>query len=98
MDQYMIDVNLPNYFDEQFISLIPSQRLLVDKLMQQGILESYCLSINHSKLWITINSKSDSNVETIMKSFPLIKYMKYTIFKLAFHNQANFKFPNLSLN
>lgn len=98
MHQYMIDINLPSYFDEEFISLIPSQRNLVDRLMQQGVLESYSLALDNSKLWITLNSKSESNVVKLMKTFPLIKYMKYTIFKLAFHNQASLKFPNLSLN
>jgi hypothetical protein len=44
MNEYMIIVKFFVSFNEEFASLIPSQRTEVSRLMEKGILTSYSLS------------------------------------------------------
>jgi hypothetical protein len=98
MDQYLVDIDFPEAPDDEFISLIPSQRAMINTHMQSGIVTSYSLSIDRSKLWVTIVAESEQEVGDILATFPLIGYMVYSIHKLAFHNTAQYSMPPLSLN
>jgi hypothetical protein len=98
MDQYLIDIDFPEAPDDEFISLIPSQRTLINTYMHSGIVTSYSLSIDRSKLWVTIVANSEKEVGELLATFPLITYMVYSIHKLAFHNTAQYSMPPLSLN
>lgn len=98
MDQYLVDIDFPEAPDDEFISLIPSQRTLINTYMHSGIVTSYSLSVDRSKLWVTIVADSEKEVGNILGTFPLVSYMVYSIHKLAFHNTAQFSMPPLSLN
>jgi hypothetical protein len=98
MDQYLIDIDFPDEPDDEFISLIPSQRAMINSHMHNGVVTSYSLSIDRSKLWVTIVADSEKEVGEILATFPLITYMVYSIHKLAFHNTAQYSMPPLSLN
>ena len=98
MDQYLIDIDFPDEADDEFISLIPSQRAMINSHMHNGVVTSYSLSVDRSKLWVTIVADSEREVGEILATFPLISYMVYSIHKLAFHNTAQYSMPPLSLN
>lgn len=98
MDQYLVDIDFPEAPDDEFISLIPSQRTLINTHMHSGIVTSYSLSADRSKLWVTIVAENEQEVGDILGTFPLIGYMVYSIHKLAFHNTAQYSMPPLSLN
>jgi hypothetical protein len=98
MPQYIVNITLPEYLDEDFVALIPEQRLQVDILMNKGIISSYSLSADRSKLWVTLNAKNERDVERILRGFPIADYISYEIVELAFHNSASVFFPTMSLN
>lgn len=98
MKQYMVDVELPGVLSEEFVSLIPTQRDQVNKLMAEGKINSYTLSMDRSRLWIILSAKSDTEVFRILSTFPLRRYMDAKIFELAFHNTTTAQFPQISLN
>ncbi len=98
MDQYLIDIDYPDAPDDEFISLISSQRTMINAYMHEGIVTSYSLSSDRTKLWVTIVASSEREVGEILSTFPLIGYMVYSIHKLAFHNTAQFSMPPISLN
>ncbi len=98
MNSYMINVKLPNQLTEDFIKLIPQQRKHIDKLMDEGKVLQYSLSIDRSLLWITMIASSERKVMDILSTFPLINYMKPEIFELAFHNSVSNELPKLIMN
>ncbi len=96
--EYMVAFELPSELDSEFVSLIPAQRAIINKLMKEGIITSYALSLENSKLWVIAIAESELEVVQIISSFPIINKTDFTISKLAFHNNANRLIPNFSEN
>ena len=96
--EYMVSFDLPKYFDEGFTSLIPAQRAVVNKLMKSGVLTSYAVSLESSKLWVTMIAETEAEVREIISGFPIAGKVDYKISKLAFRNTVNSLVPNFSLN
>lgn len=94
----MIDITLPLPFTDDFLSLVPQQRALVNKLMNEGIITDYALSLESGKLWVMLLAESVTKVNEIMDTFPIREHIKFEINKLTFHNSISFKLPNFSLN
>ncbi len=96
--EYMVEIDLPLPFDNEFISLIPKQRDVINRLMGEKILTSYAVSIEDGKLWTTIAAESDEKVTDVLTEFPIIEFVEYKISKLTFHNHIGFTLPQFSLN
>lgn len=98
MLEYLIDIDLPVPFTNRFLALVPKQRAHVNKLMNEGVITGYALSIESGKLWITVIAESEAMVKELINSFPIAEHIYYKINKLTFHNSVNFKLPSFSLN
>jgi muconolactone delta-isomerase len=98
MSQYMVEINLPDPFPEDFIIKIPEQRQVINGLLETEKLHSYSLSLDRRKLWCIVNGESEYEVITILNEFPLIDYMDYSITELMFHNGVVLKVPAFSIN
>lgn len=71
----MLDIDLPTLTHE-FISLIPSQISLTNKLMKAGKVSSYTLSVDRTKLWVMIDAESEPEAIEIFTSSPLSESQK----------------------
>ena len=98
MSQFMVEFELPNPFPEQLIIKIPSQRLVVNQLLEDGKIQSYALSIERDRLWCVVNAEDELDVMRIIGEFPLIDYMRPTITELMFNNAVVMRVPSFSLN
>ncbi len=98
MNLYMITTKLPGVITEEFVKLIPQQRALVNKLMDEGKIMQYSLAMDRSFLWITISASSEQEVMDILSTFPLIHYMKPEVSELAFYNSVSTELPKLIMN
>ena len=98
MNNYMIDIVLPDVFSDDFVSLIPAQRAHVNELLGERTISSYTLSLDRSKLWATIPASSEEQVMDILSDMPLMKYMKVNIYELAFYETSTVDMLQLSLN
>ena len=81
--QYMVDFTLVGTICEEFLDLIPYQRVVVNKLFQQGKLVNYALSAEKAKVWAIFNADSENEVRKMINSFPLSKYMDVEISLLS---------------
>lgn len=95
---YLVDIQLKYTFKPEFFVLIPKQRKLINELMNEGIIHSYSLAIDRSKLWIVMETENENQVMDVLATFPLIKFMNPDIHELAFHDSIHSGFPHLSLN
>ena len=98
MKQYMVDVDLPLEMSHEFMALIPRQRARINKLLQQGVIASYSLSSDRTRLWVTVNAVCDKDVEVVLKSFPLAKFIEWTIHELMFQQNSTPFVLKMSLN
>lgn len=98
MYEFLADIDLPVPFTDEFLSLVPRQRAQVNKLMNDGIVSGYALSIESGKLWVNLIAESEDKVRELLESFPIAPYISFTIHKLTFNNSVSFRIPEFSLN
>ncbi len=98
MYKFMITIELPEDFTEEFISLIPKQRAHIDKLMDEGTILQYALSMDRQQLWVILLAKSEKSAQNVLASFPIYEYMRPTIIPLAFSNSVSHELPKIILN
>ncbi len=98
MYEYIIEMDLPIPFDDEFLSLIPRQRAMVNSLMNKGIITSYAVSLDSGKLWLMMLAESEQNAEGLISEFPIYRHVTYKINKLTFHNSIGLAIPQFSAN
>ncbi len=97
MNQYLFDIALPDQLTEEFVSLIPSQRLHIDTLMVKGVVTSYGLAHDRSRVWVTMRAESEERAHEIVRRFPLFRFFTVRLYPLAFHNMTH-SFTNICMN
>ena len=94
----MVDFTLPSEYSEEFISKIPLQRNAVNRLLSEGKVVNYALSLETSKLWAVFAVESEAELMELISELPLSKYMKVRISELTFFQAANPFTPAFSVN
>lgn len=85
----MIEFDLPGIFTEEFLALIPRQRYVINTMLAEGVIKSYSLSMDRSKLWMVMLAGSESEIMENITRMPLSNYMAPNISELMFHNAAD---------
>lgn len=93
----MIEFDLPDAPDEEFFSLVPRQRYVINNLMAEGKIKSYSLAIDRSRLWVVAHADSEFEVLEMIADMPLGPYMTPNVSELMFHNTYEVLIP-FSLN
>lgn len=93
----MVEFELPEDFDDEFIALIPSQRLHIDELLALGKIRSYALSRDRSVLWVVVEAHSEFEVMEMIANMPLASYMQPFVSELMFYHTSE-KLMQFSLN
>jgi muconolactone delta-isomerase len=96
--QYMVDFTLPPDLSEEFVSRIPRQRNAVNRLLSEGKVLNYALSLENSKLWAVFSVESEAELMELISDLPLTPYMKVRISELTFYNTAAAVSPMYSMN
>lgn len=97
MKQYMLVVDLPTIYSKEFVELVPVQRKQFQDLLSEGKIINYSLSLDRSKLWITFLSENEAEVNKLIETFPMKKYMQLRLYELAFQEQSSMVY-HMSLN
>jgi muconolactone delta-isomerase len=97
MNQFMIEVTFPSEFTIEMQLLIPQQRAMVVRMMRKGILLSYSLSHDRTRLWMIMVGEEEEQIERYINRFPLASYMQYEVRELMFHNSLS-EMISISLN
>jgi muconolactone delta-isomerase len=97
MEQYLVEIFLPE-FTEEFFELVPAQREYIDKCLSKGLISSYSLAADRSKLWVVFTTASEVEMSRTLNRFPIIKWITYKIYPLMFHNSKEMLMPAISLN
>ena len=99
MTSYLVEIDLPDNYTEEFEQRIPHQRYMVNKLMEKGTILSYSLSADRGKLWVITLAASKTQVRNMISSMPLYDYfVEYMIHELMFSETTQPFMPQPSLN
>jgi hypothetical protein len=98
MTTFMVSITMPDFKDGEFLSLIPKERRHIESLMEKGVISTYTLSADRTRLWVTVNAESPEGAREIADAFPLRKFMAVEIIELTFHHSASITMPTMSLN
>lgn len=83
---YMVEFTLPELLTEEFVQLIPEQRRKTDELLADGVIKSYSLALDRSRLWVIMTADSEFDALHVLLDLPLTHHMTPEISELAFHN------------
>lgn len=96
--QFMVDFTLPSDMSEEFVQKIPAQRNMVNRLISEGKILNYALSLQDSKLWAVFTADSEADLMELVHRLPLTRYMQVNISELTFYNASNPTTPVFSAN
>jgi muconolactone delta-isomerase len=98
MNKFLIEMTLPEVLSKDFLALIPAQRAMVDRLAFAGVVLSYALALDRSRLWASIAAGSEAEAMQILAGLPLTPYMGVQIHPLAFYQSGVPLIPTMHLN
>ncbi len=96
--QFMVDFHLPEVLSEEFMSLVPYQRAMINNYFKEGKLINYALSLENSRLWAIFQANSELEVMELLADLPLTEYMQLEIHMLTFFNSKESAIPSFSMN
>lgn len=97
-DVFMVHLSLPEHFNSEMWDVIPAQRNMVNQLMEKRVILNYSLDMDRRNLWIFMEANDINEVNSIIKKFPIIKFVTIRIHELAFYDSAPVGLPELILN
>ncbi|WP_139921483.1 hypothetical protein [Hymenobacter sp. DG01] len=99
MAKFVVTLRLPDFFDEDFLALIPRHRAFITSLIEENIVESYAISADRTRGWVTINGLNAATVKAVVEQFPLYRFFREVeIDELFVFDSAASRFPRISLN
>jgi hypothetical protein len=99
MPTFVVSILLPESFDDDFIALIPRHRDFINRLLNEKIVETYAISSDRSRGWVTMNGDDEAAVRAVVEQFPLYHYMHgVEIDELFIFDTVASRFPHISLN
>lgn len=99
MPTFVVSLRLPDAFDEAFIALIPRHRAYINRLLSEKVIETYAISADRSRGWVTINGDDEAAVHAVVEQFPLYHYLHgVEIDELFIFDSTASRFPLISLN
>jgi len=99
MAKFVVTLRLPDFFDEDFVALIPRHRAFISRLIEDSIIDSYAISADRTQGWVTMNGLSAETIRAVVEQFPLYRFLRgIEINELFVFDSKASRFPAISLN
>ncbi|HEY8971320.1 MAG TPA: muconolactone Delta-isomerase family protein [Puia sp.] len=84
--------------NDEFASLVPSHRTYINRLIEQGIIDHYVVTMETQRVWITFSADDKAAVEKYLSKSPLHKFWTYEIDELFVVDGLHYRLPVVQLN
>ncbi|RYU81295.1 hypothetical protein [Hymenobacter persicinus] len=99
MARFVVTVRFPASFTEDFIALIPQHRALINRLIEENVVEAYAISASRTRGWITMNGLNADVIRAVVEQFPLFRFFEQVeVDELFVFDSTASRFPRISLN
>lgn len=99
MAKFVVTLHLPVAFTEEFVALIPRHRAFINQLIEDCVVETYAISADRTRGWVTMNGQNVETISVVVQKFPLYRFFTTVeISELFIFDSAYSRFPRISLN
>lgn len=85
-------------WEEAHTPLLTAHRKYINRLILDGVVDHYAVSMESQRIWVTINANSKEDIDLILSKSPLYQYWTYQIDELYVIDGINYRLPALQLN
>ena len=86
----MVTMTLPADWPRALAETIPAQRELVNKLLAEGVIQSYSVSADRTTVWLVLVVEDSAEaVDVVMADFPVLAFAEYGWEPLLFTNDSS---------
>ena len=75
--------------NDEFAALVPPHRTYINRLIEQGIIDHYVVTMETQRVWITFTADNKKDVERYLAKSPLFKYWTCEIDELFIEPRKN---------
>ena len=83
---------------ETFMSRIPEHRQYVNRLISNGSIDHYVVSMESQRVWITLNAEDKNEVTRLLEGSPLHTWWEYEVEELFVFDGQQYRMPELNPN
>ena len=85
-------------WSEEMMQLIEEHRAVINKLIDEQVIEHYIVSMEVETAWITINANTKVEVRKLLSPSPLYKFWKIRIHEIMVWDGQTYRLPAVQLN
>jgi hypothetical protein len=83
---------------DEFAALVPPHRTYINRLIEQGVIDHYVVSMETQRVWITVSAEDKVSVEKHLAKSPLYKFWIVEIDELFAVDGLHYRLPIVQLN
>ena len=86
----MVTMTLPADWPRALAEVIPAQREIVNRLLAEGVVQSYSVSADRTTVWmVMVVEDAVAAVDVVLSGFPIVEFAEYTWEPLLFTNDSS---------
>lgn len=85
-------------WEDSFKEMLSEHRTYINKLILDGVIDHYAVTMESQRIWITVNADSKDAIDYILAKSPLYKYWSYQIDELYVIDGSQYRLPAVQLN
>jgi hypothetical protein len=96
MQKYQVTIQFE--MNDEFSTLVPPHRTYINRLIEQGIIDHYVVTMETQRVWITFSADDKDSVVKYLSKSPLYKFWTYEIEEVFLVDGLHYRLPILQLN